>query len=520
MKAHLVGGGLASLAAAVSLIREAGVLGPNITIYEAAPRLGGAMALSGSAETGYVLPTGRVFEREYRCAFELFSAIPAASDPTISIRDEIVAFNDRHGWIDRARILDREGRILRDRRFGLTRRHRLCLLGVMLTPEPRLEGRRIDELFDADFFETEFWLLWVSLLNALPQHSALEMRRFLRRFLHILPELSTMATVLRTRTNQREAVVRPIEDWLLRQGVRVRTGTVVADVEFRQHPETLTANAIEVVEDGVERTVEVAPEDLVLVTNGSQADGLSTGAMDAPARARPTGRSAALWRRLALGRPGFGNPEAFFGAAHVPDTRWLTFTVTTREPLFFERMRDLTGSEPGRGGLLTLKDSPWLLTIALFHQPEILGQPEDVMLWWGFALYPGRPGDHAGKPATECTGAEVLDETLRHLGLGAERERIAGASICIPCVLPHAGAVWLPRTARDRPAVVPPGATNFGFIGQFAELPEEAGFTMEYSVRSARQAVATLLRLPHGPPPPYRAHRDPRAVLRALRALL
>jgi oleate hydratase len=40
--------------------------------------------------------------------------------------------------------------------------------------------------------------------------------------------------------------------------------------------------------------------------------------------------------------------------------------------------------------------------------------------------------------------------------------------------------------------VVPERAENFAFIGQFCELPEDTVFTVEYSVRSAQQALAGL----------------------------
>ena len=98
-------------------------------------------------------------------------------------------------------------------------------------------------------------------------------------------------------------------------------------------------------------SVAVAPEDLVLVTTGSQAADLSAGSMTEAPRPRPSGRSWALWTRLAQGRPKFGKPDAFFGEARMPLSRWVTFTVTDRGTEFIEQISALTGSEPGRGGL-------------------------------------------------------------------------------------------------------------------------------------------------------------------------
>lgn len=71
----------------------------------------------------------------------------------------------------------------------------------------------------------------------------------------------------------------------------------------------------------------------------------------------------------------------------------------------------------------------------------------------------------------------------------------------------------------DRPAVTPAGSTNLAFIGQFAEVPEDVVFTVEYSVRTAWAAVATLLKLKKGPPPVYHGQYDPRVLVHALETM-
>lgn len=114
---------------------------------------------------------------------------------------------------------------------------------------------------------------------------------------------------------------------------------------------------------------------------------------------------------------------------------------------------------------MTMKDSNWLITIAIFQQPEFLNQPGDVMAWWGYALYPDRSGNFIEKPMTECNGAEILEETLRHVGFADHLDTIVRSSNCIPSLLPYAGSIWMKRTRSDRPKAVPKGSTNFGFIG-------------------------------------------------------
>jgi len=92
MKAHIVGGGFGGLAAAAYLIRNAGVSGPDITVYEADEPMGGGFFLGGNAQTGYNLP-GSVFDSEFRCTFDLLDAVPSASNPAISVKQEFFTFN-------------------------------------------------------------------------------------------------------------------------------------------------------------------------------------------------------------------------------------------------------------------------------------------------------------------------------------------------------------------------------------------------------------------------------------------
>src|SRR5215471_12696359 len=155
MRAHIVGGGFGGLAAAMLLIRNAGLSGDDITIYEADEQLGGGFFLGGSAESGYNLP-GSVFDKEFRCTFELLKSIPSASNPAISVTDEFFAFNTSEPYQDKAHIFDRDGHVVHGPRFGLSLGDGACLARVVLTPEALLGGRRIDEFFSEQFFSTEF----------------------------------------------------------------------------------------------------------------------------------------------------------------------------------------------------------------------------------------------------------------------------------------------------------------------------------------------------------------------------
>jgi oleate hydratase len=520
MKAHLVGGGLSSFAAAAYLIRDGGVLGNNITIYEARPKLGGSLGVAGSAETGYIYPGGRVFEWQYRCAMDLFAQVPSRSDASRSIREEIAEFNEHHSWYNKARLIDGDGKVVDTSRLGLGPGHHMQIARLILTPEALLDGKQIRDFVSEDFFQTNFWFIWSSIMAFVPEHSAIEMRRYMLRFAHLLPDLSTMTFILRTKYNQYQTIVEPLRDWLSRQGVTFLTDTFVSNVDFLPTPETLTANAIQYERDGERTTVDVASEDIVTVTAGSQLADMAVGGMDrAPEPVRDDTRNAfTLWRSLARGRKGFGRPEAF--TEDIEHGRWVSFTVTCTEPLFAELMEDFSGREAGRGGLITFRDSNWLITIVRFHQPNVIGQPDDVFMWWGYAIHSGRPGNFVNKPMTECSGEEILREVLSHLHFDEHAERIIQASICIPCLMPHTSSVCLRRSHADRPPIVPAGSTNFAFLGQFCEQPRDVVFTMEYSVRSAWTAVHRLLKTDRPPPPVYKGQYSPHVMWRVAKALM
>jgi oleate hydratase len=519
MQAHIVGGGFGGLAAAAYLIRNAGVPGPDITIYEAEARLGGGFFLGGNAQSGYNLP-GSVFDAEFRCTFDLLADVPSTRDPSVSVKDEFFTFNAQKPFHDRAHIIDRNGQIVHGAHYGLSLRDGLDLVKLSLTPEALLDGRRIEEFLPADFFQTEFWLLWSTIMGSLPQHGATEFRRYINRALGLFPDLSDMQHILRTPICQYQAFIEPLAAWLQARGVKLQTGTFVRDIGLAPAPGRITVERLECERDGVVSPVPVGPEDIVLLTTGSQAADLSAGSMTQPAPKRRGNSTWALWQRLAENRPGFGNPDVFFGDAVVPDARWITFTVTTTGDEFIDQITALTGSEPGRGGLVTLKDAGWVLSLSIFHQPEIIGQPEGTKVWWGYGLHPERTGDFVRKRMDECTGAEILEEVLRQLRFDQQFDAIMASSICVPCDMPYVNNIWMPRRRTDRPRPVPEGSTNLGLIGQYVEVGQEVAFTIEYSARTAWEAIHTLLQRGPAPPPVYQGEHDPKALLGALKAFV
>jgi len=519
MKAYLVGSGIASLAAAAYLIKDGGVLGSNITIFEQTDNLGGALDAHGSPETGYTMRGGRMFEEKFNCTYDLLSFIPSLSDPTKSAKEETMEFHEKFAWNNKARLVDNEGKVTDFHGFGLSERDRLDLVRITATPERLYDDKRIEECFAPEFFKTNFWYMWATTFAFEPWHSAIEMRRYLLRFVHLFPTMPTMSGIYRTKYNQYDSMVRPILKWLSGLGVSILKNTQGTNVDFKPSTREITATAIQYRDANGTHEIRVDPDDVVMIINGSMvADSALGSTHKAPAliTTKQDG-SWALWETLADGRKDFGNPRVFCG--HIDESKWESFTVTTRDPIFFDLIEKFSGSEAGKGGLITFKDSAWFMTIVLNHQPHFLEQPEGVFVWWGYGLFPDKVGDYVKKKMSDCTGAEILEEVLYHLKFEAQAKQIVDGSIVIPVMMPYITSQFLKRKSGDRPNVIPKDSTNFAFIGQYAEVPDDVVFTVEYSVRSAQMAVFGLLKLDKKPSEFYKGGHDMKVMLEALKTM-
>lgn len=253
--------------------------------------------------------------------------------------------------------------------------------------------------------------------------------------------------------------------------------------------------------------------DFVFLQNGSMTDASSLGSMTSAPKQLTKNDSGgwALWEKLAEGRPHFGNPAAFNSC--IAQSNWESFTVTLKNPAFFDMMQQISGNEAGTGGLVTFKDSNWMMSIVLAHQPHFINQPADVQVFWGYSLFPDRIGNFVAKSMSACNGAEILQELCGHLRF--DLDVIAFAN-CIPCAMPYITSMFMPRQLSDRPLPVPEGSKNFAFISQFVEIPDDVVFTVEYSVRAAQMAVYQLLGIDRQIPAVTRHDKNLRVQFEAL----
>ncbi len=515
---YLVGAGIASLAAAAFLIRDGDIPGHHITILEESAKVGGSLDAAGTSEGGYTMRGGRMIESKYLCTFDLFSSIPTL-DTTKTVTKEILDWNETMKTSSKSRLF-RNGHRIDAPAFGLSEKDILTIERLELEPEGLLGRTSIADQFGPSFFKTDFWFMWCTTFAFQPWHSAVEFKRYLVRFTHMVSGFNTLTGIMRTVYNQYDSMVRPLQKWLQERGVKFQLNTRVTNLAIRDDSAGYAVERIICDREGRAEEIKIGATDKVIVTLGSMTEASSLGSMDsAPAlpEGKPEGASWDLWEKIAADRPQFGHPTNF--SDFLEESKWVSFTTTLRDPAFFRLIGDLTGNVPGEGGLITFPESSWLASIVLPHQPHFIGQPADVDVFWGYGLSVDKLGDFVKQPMSGCSGREIMMEIMGHLRIDAESKKILETSTCIPCMMPFITSQFLRRSKGDRPQVVPEGSKNLAFVGQFCEIPDDVVFTVEYSIRSAAIAVYALLGLDRKPPAIYKGSHDPRVLLKAFQTL-
>lgn len=512
---YLAGGGIASLAAAVFLVRDAGVAGEQITIFEKEARFGGSLDGAGDEDAGYLVRGGRMFEKNFVCTFDLLQSIPSAPGSAQSAKEDIFAFNQAVPGSSRCRLIRNGAKA--DTSLGLRLRDVRDLLRLTQANEKALDGKAIEDCFDPAFFESNFWIMWSTMFAFQTWHSAIELARYLKRFIHLFPGFTRMEGVLRTRFNQYDSLIAPILDWLSDRGVRLETGAAVTDANFVESGGEIRLAGLVVERDGQSETLPVSENDRAYLTLGSMTANTALGSGQAPPPAPETESAWRLWKNIAPKAPVFGRPGTFCPDAQR--TRWESFTVTLKTPAFVDHMEAFSGNRTGTGGLVTIADSGWMLSFVIFHQPHFREQAEDTAVFWGYGLRGDRDGDFVKKPMAACSGDEILTELSGHLRLGDAAAEMFRDAIIKPCMMPLITSQFMPRRAGDRPDVVPASASNFACLGQYCEQPHDVVFTVEYSVRSAMEAVHALAG-GKAPPPVQRTDRNPLVIANAVRTIL
>jgi oleate hydratase len=524
--AYLVGAGIASLAAASFLVRDGQMKGSNIHILEEMKLPGGACDGIRDPQKGFIIRGGREMESHYECLWDLFRSIPSLETEGASVLDEFYWLNKKDVNASLMRVTVNRGEDAHLEGFNLNEKALQEMTKLFLARDKALYDKKISDVLSEDFFSSNFWLYWRTMFAFEEWHSALEMKLYLHRFIHHIGGLSDFSSLKFTKYNQYESLILPVVKYLESHGVNFVYDTVVTNVVFEIAGNRKVAKKIQCQQNGDTKTINLTGNDLVFVTNGSCTENSALGDNDhAPVLKDSAGGSWDLWRNIAKQSPDFGNPDKF--CAHTKQTNWESATVTLLDnkiPKHIERIckRDPYSGKVVTGGIITVKDSNWLLSYTMNRQPHFKSQPKDQLVVWLYALFGDVPGNYIKKPMKECTGTEIVEEWLYHMGVPeAEIHDLAKKSAnCIPCVMPYVTSFFMPRTKGDRPNVVPDGSVNFAFIGQFSDTPADTVFTVEYSARTAMEAVYRLLDVDRGVPEVFGSSFDIRVLLNAASSMM
>ena len=523
--AYIVGSGLAALTAACYLVRDGQMKGEHVHVLEKGDLPGGACDGYKFENLGYVMRGGREMDNHFEVMWDLFRSIPSIETEGVSVLDEYYWLNKEDPNYSLCRATEKRGQDAHtDGKFSISDKGAMEIMKLFFTPNEQLQDKKITDFFDEEVLNSNFWLYWRTMFAFENWHSALEMKLYIQRYIHHIGGLPDFTALRFTKYNQYESMILPMVKYLESHNVQFHYGVQVTNVEFDcTDPQHKLAHRIDVVADGKKDCIDLTENDLVFITNGGCVENSSMGSQNTPAAYNTElkeGGGWDMWRKIAAQDPSFGHPDKF---CHDPEqTNWMSATVETLDQRIIPYIKNICKRDPFTGhvvtgGIVTVKDSSWLMSWTINRQPHFKAQPKDQLVVWVYGLYTDRPGDFIKKPMRECTGIEITEEWLYHLGVPEDHiyDMAVKSAHCVPCMMPYVTAFFMPRAEGDRPKVVPEGSVNFAFIGQFADTVRDTVFTTEYSVRTAMEAVYTLLNVDRGVPEVFNSCYDVRCLLDA-----
>ena len=282
--AYIVGAGLAGLSAAVFLIRDGHMQGENIHIFEELSLSGGSLDGTFIPHDGFVTRGGREMESHFECLWDLFRSIPSLEVEDASVLDEFYWLDHDDPNSSNCRILHNRGeRVPDDGQFTLSEKAQKELVELFMTSEDQLIGKKIEDVFNDEFFESNFWLYWCSMFAFEKWHSAIEMRRYVMRFIHHIKGLPDFTALKFTRFNQYESLVKPLLTFLKDKGVDFQYETQINNIQVDIDTETKVARNILLTKDEETQEIPLTENDLVFVTNGSITESSTQGDHYTPA---------------------------------------------------------------------------------------------------------------------------------------------------------------------------------------------------------------------------------------------
>lgn len=527
--AYIIGTGLAGLTAAFYLVRDGQMPGNHIHLLEKLELAGGSCDGYKDVHKGFYMRGGREMDNHFEIMWDVFRDVPSIETPNVSVLDEYYWLNKHDPNYSLCRATVNKGEDAHtDKLFKLDKDSAMALSQLFITPEADLEDKKISDVLPESFWETNFWLYWQTMFAFQKWSSALEMKRYLCRYVHHIDGLPDFSALRFTKYNQYESMILPLIEYLKKHDVDVQFGMDVKNVVIEEVDGKKTAKELIYVKDNKEQSIPLTADDLVFITNGCCTDtssyGDQTHAPDLSGIVNGQGESWDLWKNIAkqAKHDEYGHPDVF--CSDTEATNWMSATVETSNEDIIQHIMNICKRDPRAGkvttgGIVTVKDSVnnWFLSWTINRQPQFKSQNKDTVLVWLYALHTDIEGNYIKKAMRDCTGEEICQEWLYHIGMDESKIKNYSENACntTTCFMPYINAFFQPRKNVDRPKVVPEGAVNFAFIGQFAETPRDTIFTTEYSMRTGMESVYTLLNVDRGVPEVWGSQYDIRELLRA-----
>ncbi len=527
-RAYIIGTGLAGLSAAFYLVRDAQMKGENIHLLEKLDLAGGSCDGRKDVTKGFYMRGGREMDNHFECMWDMFRSVPSIEDSNVSVLDEYYWLNKHDPNYSLCRATTNCGEDAHtDKLFKLDKESAMALSKLFITPEEKLENKKISDVLPESFWETNFWLYWQTMFAFQKWSSALEMKRYLCRYVHHIDGLPDFSALRFTKYNQYESMILPLVNYLQEHGVKIDYGIDVKNVIIENQSCKKIAKQIIYENNGKEKIISLTEDDLVFITNGCCTDtscyGDQNNAPDLSIIKNGYGESWDMWKNIAIQASDgeFGNPDKF--CSDVEKTNWMSATIAVSDERIIKYIMNICKRDPRKGrvttgGIVTVKDSVknWYLSWTINRQPQFKAQDKNTVLVWVYALNTNKEGNFMKKPIRLCTGKEVCEEWLYHIGFPKDEiEKYADKCNTTTCYMPYINAFFQPREKNDRPLVVPKDAINFAFLGQFAETPRDTIFTTEYSIRTGMEAVYTLLNVDRAVPEVWGSKYDVRELLKA-----
>ena len=534
-KAIMIGAGLSNMAAAVYLIQEGKWSGDQITFYA----LDNYGSNDGSPtqdvkddywnknhpmenQKGYIARGGRMLNyRTYVDLMDLLDRVPSMTEPCLTAAEDTRQFDAAHPTYDKARLLTGGQGIVDGGKLGLNNKSRKLLTQLIMMPdsqEEKLDNITIADYFkdNTEFFESNFWFMWETTFAFRTRSSAQELRRYMHQMIYEFTQNEHLVGVNRTRYNQYESIMKPLINYLEKEGCHIVLNRRVVDWKFKDSKmqDEITVTGLHMVNTKTDENefVPVDNDTAVIFTNGSITDSATLGDFNTPAAENMDyGAASSLWKKASDHFYNLGNPDKFF--ADRDASEWVSFTLTTKNHLFLNEIARITTQEPGNAlnsfistePVTPLGQKDVTMSIVVHHQPHFTSQKPNETVLWGYFLYPRRHGEIIDKPYIEMTGKEMLQELIGQLSkvdpgpinISDKEEEIMDSVInCIPVYMPYASALFNNRAKSDRPKVIPKHSTNLAFTGEFVEQPYQMIFTENSAVRSGEIAAFHFAGIP------------------------